>query len=302
MSFRPSLSKPLGALMLCRASNRWSFSRYRVPRQPQTKNDTQSPIEILVTFRFWCPMISKAKVRFIKFLQVKKYRQAEQCFLVQGAKAVKETIHSDLEIETLLGTAVFLNSFKNSKPGKVREIVEVSEKELTAVGSVEANNAALAVVRMRPNQETKLPMDDFSLVLDDIRDPGNLGTIIRTADWYGVKNIVASPETTDFYSPKVINATMGSFLRVNVFYTSLEAFLVKISLPVYGAFLNGANIHVAKFTKGGLIVIGNESKGISPAIEKQITHRITIPRFGSAESLNASTATAVVLDNIRRQS
>lgn len=245
-------------------------------------------------------MISKAKARFIKFLQVKKYRLAEQCFLVQGAKAVKETLASDYTISTLLGTEDFFNSLDRKVYASVGEIIEVSENELTSVGSIEANNSALAVVKMRPNQGPRPPFADFSLVLDDIRDPGNLGTIIRTADWYGVRSIVASPETTDLYNPKVINATMGSFLRVNVFYTPLEEWLSLVSLPAYGTFLNGENIHSIKFPKAGLVVIGNESKGISPAIEKRITHRITIPRYGQAESLNASIATAIVLDNVYR--
>ncbi len=245
-------------------------------------------------------MISKAKARYIKFLQVKKYRQAEQCFLVQGAKAVKETLTSDFEVETLLGTRTFLDSYHDVPSGKAKEVIEVSEQELTDVGSVETNNTALAVVRMKLNREPVLPADDFSLVLDDIRDPGNLGTIIRTADWYGIKNLIASPETTDLYNPKVISATMGSFLRVHVFYVPLVEYLLRISLPVYGMFLNGKDVHTEKFSQGGLIVIGNESKGISPEVEKQISHRITIPRVGGAESLNASTATAIVLDNLRR--
>ena len=246
-------------------------------------------------------MISKAKVRAIKSLQVKKYRQAEQRFLVQGAKAVKETLTSDFDVETLLGTRGFLESYNNIRSGKAKEVIEVSEKELTDVGSVEANNTALAVVRMKPNREPILPLDEFSLVLDDIRDPGNLGTIIRTADWYGIKNVIASPETTDFYNPKTISATMGSFLRVHLFYVPLVEFLLKIPLPVYGMFLNGENVHSENFAKGGFIVIGNESKGISPEVEKRITHRLTIPRIGHAESLNASTATAIVLDNLRRR-
>ena len=245
-------------------------------------------------------MISKAKARYIKFLQVKKYRQAEQCFLVQGAKAVKETLTSDFEVETLLGTRAFLDSYNKVRSGKAREVIEVSEKELTDVGSVETNNTALAVVRMKLNREPVLPSDDFSLVLDDIRDPGNLGTIIRTADWYGIQNVIASPETTDLYNPKVISATMGSFLRVHVFYVPLVEYLLKISMPVYGMFLDGKDVHSENFAKGGLIVIGNESKGISFEVEKQISHRITIPRVGGAESLNASTATAIVLDNLRR--
>ena len=247
-------------------------------------------------------MISKAKARFIKLLQVKKYRLAEQCFLVQGAKAVSETLTSDFTIPTLLGTDEFFNSVDRKILASVKEIIKVSADELTSIGSVEANNSALAIVRMRPNQGPQPPLTGFSLVLDDIRDPGNLGTIIRTADWYGIKNIVASPETTDLYNPKVINATMGSFLRVNVFYTPLEAWLSSVSLPTYGTFLTGENIHSIKFPNAGLVVVGNESKGISPSIEKRITHRITIPRYGQAESLNASTATAIVLDNVYRHS
>ncbi len=247
-------------------------------------------------------MISKAKARFIKLLQVKKYRLAEQCFLVQGAKAVSETLTSDFTILTLLGTDEFFNSVDRKILASVKEIINVSANELTSVGSVEANNSALAIVRMRPNLGPRPPLAGFSLVLDDIRDPGNLGTIIRTADWYGIKNIVASPETTDLYNPKVINATMGSFLRVNVFYTPLEAWLSSVSLPKYGTFLTGENIHSIKFPNAGLVVVGNESKGISPSIEKRITHRITIPRYGQAESLNASTATAIVLDNVYRHS
>ena len=245
-------------------------------------------------------MLSKPKISFIKSLQVKKYRQAEQCFLIQGAKAVHETLASDFEILTLLGTNEFLNSIDTTILGKVKEIIEVSEKELTAVGSVETNNSTLAVVRMPAQRKPELSPADFSLVLDDIRDPGNLGTIIRTAEWYGIKNIIASPETTDQYNPKVISATMGSFLRLSVYYTGLVEFLKNVSMPVYGTFLTGENIHTVTFVTGALIVIGNESKGISSSVEKFITHRITIPRYGNAESLNASTATAIVLDNLRR--
>ncbi len=245
-------------------------------------------------------MISKAKTRTIKLLQVKKYRQAEQCFLVQGAKAVKETLDTDYKTLTLLGTGEFLSSLNPAQYKNTDEVIEVSAEELTAIGSVEANNAALAVVKMRPNHAPHLQTTGYTLVLDDLRDPGNFGTIIRTADWYGIKNIVASNQTTDFYNPKVINASMGSFLRVNVFYTDIELFLAGNTLPVYGTFLKGENVHSFPFAGGGLIVVGNESSGISPAVEKSVTHRITIPRFGKAESLNASTATAIVLDNIFR--
>jgi TrmH family RNA methyltransferase len=238
--------------------------------------------------------------KLVRSLQVKKFRQAEQCFIVQGAKAVKETLSSDFHVRFTIATADFLRSLSQPLAARAGEVVEVSEEVLGTVGSLEANNAALAVVSMKRNERPALPTDNYSLLLDDIRDPGNLGTIIRTADWYGIRNIVASPETTDWYSPKVINATMGSFLRVQVYYAPLPEFLSSVSVPVYGAFLDGENIYKTSFGKAGLVVIGNEAHGISLAVEKRISHRITIPRVGQAESLNASAATAVILDNIRR--
>jgi TrmH family RNA methyltransferase len=244
-------------------------------------------------------MISKPKVRFIKSLQVKKYRLAEQCFLVQGAKAVGEVLASDYTVELLCATPQFLR--ESYRKDKAKEVTEVTERELTALSSVEANNAALAVVRMKPPALPRLSPDEWTIVLDDIRDPGNLGTIIRTADWYGVRQIVASGETTDVYSPKVINATMGSFLRVQVHYTVLDKFLSSVKAPVYGTFLDGKDVHRVEFGKGGVLVIGNESRGISPEVAVKVTERITIPRYGEAESLNASVATAIVLDNLRRK-
>lgn len=231
-------------------------------------------------------------------MQVKKYRLAEQCFIVQGAKAVQETLDSEFQVLMLYGTETFLQGVKSAR--RAKEVAEVSEKELTALGSVEVNQAALAVVRMKPRREPELLKDRFTLVLDDIRDPGNLGTMIRTADWYGIRTILASPETTDVYGPKVINATMGSFLRVDVHYANLEPILARKLYPVFGTFLDGENVHQADFGKQGLIVIGNESRGISPGVEKWVTRRMTIPRIGRAESLNASVATAIVLDNIFR--
>lgn len=238
-------------------------------------------------------------MRFIKSLQVKKYRQAEQCFLVQGAKTVSETLASDFTTTLLCATPDFLSQVRLTR--KNVEVIETTEKELTSLGSVESNNAAIAVVQMKKPQAPRIPVDGFTLALDNISDPGNFGTIIRTADWYGVRQIIASPETTDFYSPKVINATMGSFLRVNVHYAPLEEALQGVNIPLYGTFLDGNDVHKESFGAGGVIVIGSESHGISDAVAKLVTRRITIPRFGKAESLNASVATAIVLDNAHRK-
>ncbi|HEY3405225.1 MAG TPA: RNA methyltransferase [Ohtaekwangia sp.] len=241
-------------------------------------------------------MLSKAKIKFIKSLQVKKYRKQEQCFVVQGAKSVRELLASDFEVLTLLGTPDFLSGIKGNDKC---EIWEVSEKELSELGEYQSNDAAFAIARMKPNHEFKVTDSEYVIVLDDIRDPGNLGTIIRTADWYGISKIVASEETADFYNPKVISATMGSFTRIEILYADLISYLAGKDHSIYGAFLDGQNVHHTEFGRGGFLLIGNESKGISASLEKLVTNKITIPRYGKAESLNAAIATAVICDNIR---
>lgn len=244
-------------------------------------------------------MISKAKIKQIKALQVKKYRKQEQCFVVEGTKSVLELLKADFDVIWLAGTEPFLK--QNEKLARHgTEIVNATSAELVAAGSFQTNDGALAIAKMKPNVSFSLSAEEVALVLDDIRDPGNLGTIIRTADWYGVTHIIASEETADFYNPKVLTATMGSFCRVKVYYTSLESYLVAARKPVYGTFLEGTDVHELKFNGGGLIVIGNESNGISPAIEKLVSQKITIPRFGKAESLNAAIATGIILDSVRR--
>ncbi|MGC1243131.1 MAG: RNA methyltransferase [Chryseosolibacter sp.] len=242
-------------------------------------------------------MLSKATIKFIKSLQVKKYRKQEQCFLIEGAKSVHELLDSDFETAILLGTAEFLSGIKTPVTG---EVIEVRENELDGLGEFQTNRSALAVARLKPNVSVIPRPGEFALVLDDIRDPGNLGTIIRTADWYGIQKIICSQETADFYNPKVISATMGSFTRVQIFYTELTAYLSDCNLPVYGAFLSGRDVHAVNFSTGGFIVIGSEAHGISATVQPLVTEKITIPRYGRAESLNAAIATAIICDNIRR--
>src|SRR5688500_9923358 len=242
-------------------------------------------------------MLSKAKIKFIKSLQLKKYRKAAQCFVVEGAKRVQEGLASDFDIVMLVATQEALGS---TKPRGSFEIIEVSEKELAAVGEFQTNDSALAVVKCKPNNPLEVAADEFALILDDIRDPGNLGTIIRTADWFGIHKVVASSETADFYGGKVISATMGSFTRVKIFYTDLREYLPRVNAPVYGAYLDGVNIKDVAFGRAGIIVIGNESKGINPDLERFITHKITIPRFGEAESLNAGIAAGIICYSLRQ--
>lgn len=243
-------------------------------------------------------MLTKSTIKFIKSLQEKKYRKQEQCFVVEGGKSVEEVLNANFEVMMLVGSQEFLGSVKQVPRGT--EIFESRASEMSSLGDFQTNDAALAVVRMKPRTEPRIEPNGFTLLLDDIRDPGNLGTIIRTADWYGITTILASEETVDFYSPKVINSTKGSFIRVNFIHAYLPEILSKQSLPVYGAFLDGTNVHKVRFKESGILIIGNESKGISSAVEKFVTDRITIPRFGKAESLNAAIATAIIFDNIKR--
>ena len=245
-------------------------------------------------------MISKAKIKFIKSLQIKKYRVQEQCFIVEGAKSISELVQSDFVVQEVMGTKTF--GLENERLLQIENIpfIEVAIKELQSIGSFKTNDSAIAIACMKENIAPTLSDYEFGLVLDDIRDPGNLGTIIRTADWYGISNVIASEDTTDFYNPKVIAASMGSFTRVAVYYTNLTDFIGAYHGDVFGAFLDGSNLHKINFGKGGLIVVGNESKGISEEVKKTVTKRITIPRIGNAESLNVATATAIILDNIRR--
>lgn len=246
-------------------------------------------------------MISKAKVKHLKALQVKKYRKEHQCFVVEGAKSVVELLNSNFEVLWVAATDAFIDAEQKLLTKSGLEVVPTTETELVAAGSFQTNDGALAIARIKPNTAPVLNPQELALVLDDIRDPGNLGTIIRTADWYGVKHIIASAETADLYNAKVITATMGSFCRVEVFYIDLVEFLTSYTGTVYGAFMDGVDVHTVNFMNRGLLVIGNEANGISQAVAQRVTQRITIPRIGKAESLNAAIATGIILDVSRRR-
>ncbi len=245
-------------------------------------------------------MFTKNQAKLIKSLDEKKNRVELGLFLVEGEKSVSELLDSDFEIELLLTTTEFFDKYGEKIREKSKSYEIVNQFDLEKVGTFATNNAALAVVKQKENKNFEIKKDEVVIALDEIKDPGNLGTIIRIADWYGIKNIVASKNTVDFYNPKVITATKGSFTRVNMFYTDLKDFLSYTKLPIFGAFLNGENIHETKFPASGILVMGNESNGVSEEIEKLITKKITIPAFGKAESLNVAIATAIILDNWKR--
>jgi TrmH family RNA methyltransferase len=246
-------------------------------------------------------MISKKWQKLVKSLQYKKYRKEEALFFVEGAKSVRELLVSSYEVIILFATRNFL---ANNKIPKHILVQEASENELADIGTLQTNQDALAVVKQKENKPLLHQNEELVLVLDDVQDPGNLGTIIRICDWYGIKKVVCSNQTVDLYNPKVINSTKGSFLRVECFYTDLAEYLSRAfeqKIPIYGTLLEGDSIHTIPLKRNGLVVMGNEANGISDELKSYITQRITIPKFGGAESLNVGIATAVVIDNFFRK-
>ena len=243
-------------------------------------------------------MTSPTAGKAIKALHQKKNRQESKKFLVEGTKSVLELLKSDYTVESLYATRDFVLAHQKLIASKNISAQTVDASELAAFGTLEHNDGALAIAKQK---DTPLPVvvEGLVLALDDIRDPGNLGTLIRIADWYGIKHIVCSSSCVDWHNPKTISATMGSFTRVSGHYTDLSAYLKKQKTPVLGAFLDGTSVHTFAFPKSGILVIGSESHGISMEVEKTVTERVTIPRFGGAESLNAAVAGAIILDRFK---
>lgn len=247
--------------------------------------------------------ISKRQYKLLNSLQVKKYRKQHQAFLVEGEKSVSETLESNYQVKELYCTAEFAQSYANLINTSQAQVFVVTADELKKGSHFQSNNSCLAVVQIPEDQAiAPLKPNEYALVLDGIQDPGNLGTIIRIADWYGIHTIISSPDTVDIYNPKVIASCMGSFLRVNIHYTALDAYLGALVAPkIYGAFLDGENLHEWSFPKeAGYIVMGNESKGIRDYIAPYVNQKITIPRFGQAESLNVAMATAIICDHVKK--
>ncbi|WP_224998055.1 RNA methyltransferase [Cesiribacter sp. SM1] len=247
-------------------------------------------------------MISKKLSSLVRSLHQKKYRKKENLFLVEGAKSVLEVIQSVYSIKTLVATPMFLQEHQSLLKHQPIDVVEASAAEITALGTLQTNDAALAVVNMLQEEPLQAEAGEWALVLDDVGDPGNLGTIIRIADWYGIQKLICSETTVDFYNPKVIAASKGSFTRVHAYYTNLLGFLEQEARPVYGADLQGQSVHTFAFPEAGYLLMGSESHGISDELAARLTARITIPAWGGAESLNVAVATAILCDNLRRSS
>ena len=236
-------------------------------------------------------MLSKNQIKNITRLKQKKYRQQEGLFIAEGGKVIKEFLNSTFKLVDLFTTETF----------NVENESIISEADLKKISCLTTPNTALAIFKM-PDAKA-LKNEGLILALDDIRDPGNLGTIIRLCDWFGIKQLVCSHKTVDCYNPKVVQATMGSLTRVKIVYTDLSAYLKTINLPVFGAFMDGKNVYQTNLPKAGILVLGNEANGISSIIETCVTDKISIPRFGdlqATESLNVATAGAILLSEFRR--
>jgi len=242
-------------------------------------------------------MVSKNQIKRITGLHQKKYRQSEGLFLAEGVKVVSELLNSDFELEHLFESERLFPDVPESRK------TLASQDDLRKMSALATANNCLAVFKIpapKPVGQTGL-----ILALDDIRDPGNLGTILRLCDWFGIGQVICSSETVDLFNPKVVQATMGSLSRVNVAYLDLEKFLSDAQLPIFGTFMDGDTIYAEKLPQDGIIVMGNEANGISEKVEKLVSKRISIPRFGTlqkTESLNVATATAIILSEFRRNS
>ncbi|MGL4599251.1 MAG: TrmH family RNA methyltransferase [Bacteroidia bacterium] len=255
--------------------------------------------------------MSKARITEIRSLQQKKFRNIEKRFVAEGSKLVLELLDSYFEIDYVVASPEWLANHNKHIPEGI-ERLQASHSDLERISGLSSPSEVVAVFQI-PEYDFDVAeiVKKWSIVLDDIRDPGNLGTIIRIADWFGIDTIICSPESAEVWNPKVVQATMGSIKRVRVFEQNLSEFFEQASkqkeLSVYGTFLQGQSINETQFEQAGILVIGNESRGISSEIEAYISQKITIPAFahhstkqGKAESLNAAVATAIIAATIRK--
>ncbi|HJC94484.1 MAG TPA: RNA methyltransferase [Candidatus Phocaeicola excrementigallinarum] len=248
-------------------------------------------------------MLSKNKIKYIRSLEQKKYRKEEKAFLAEGHKLVGD-LSGHFECRLVAATSTWLESHPDIKAD---EIVEVSEEELKKASLLKTPQDVLAVFRIpETDPGTRDIAGSLCLALDDVQDPGNLGTILRTADWFGIRHVFCSIRTADAYNPKTVQATMGALARVRIHYCDLKDLIGTLpDMPVYGTFLDGKNIYGQELTPHGLIVMGNEGKGISQEMEKLVNRRLLIPNYPqgeeTSESLNVATATAIVCAEFRRR-
>ncbi len=239
-------------------------------------------------------MVTKNQIKLVVSLKQKKYRSQHGLFVVEGEKVVRELLNEDVRPYLILVD-------EPEKANKFEGSELVDSKTLKQMSSLTQPNGVLGVFHM--DEARIFSKADWIVALDAVRDPGNLGTIIRLCDWFGIKQLICSQDTVDCYNPKVLQATMGSIARVQVGYVDLVDYLKKNDQPVYGAFMNGEPVYHENIPQSGILVMGNEANGISEEVNRWVTKRISIPQFGdtTTESLNVATATAILLNEIRRR-
>ena len=243
-------------------------------------------------------MLGRSKIKYIQSLGQKKFRELEGTFIAEGPKIVEDLMES--------GTAIIKQLYavkewikENKKLLVNTTVVEITDAELERISQLTTPNKVFAIVQQFEEDSAPVIKNKITLALDGIQDPGNMGTLIRIADWFGIKQIICSKESADIYNPKVVQATMGSIARVKILYTDLELWLAdQEDVGIYAATLEGKSITAMKKITEGIIVIGNESKGINAAILKLATIKITIPKKGKAESLNAAVAAGIILSHL----
>lgn len=253
-------------------------------------------------------MISNNIVKLINSLRIKKHRDKNRLFIIEGDKLIKEFLELNAGVNMVAGEAEWLSQLPDYLLERAEQVVKVTSAELKKISSLQTPNKALAIVHMRSNKlKPENLKENLSIVLDYIQDPGNLGTIIRLAAWFGIKNIVCSLNSVDLYNPKVVQSTMGALLHVDIYYTDLDKLLpvaAKMNLPVFATTLDGDSIYKSSATDKGLILFGNESAGLPVGLVRYADCKITIPPFGNSgfglDSLNVATTVAVVLSEFKR--
>jgi TrmH family RNA methyltransferase len=253
-------------------------------------------------------MVSKSKMNFIVSLQKKKAREEERLYVIEGDKLVKEFLAAGVPVRTLIAKPEFLNSLSLYQKHGVEEIIPASYDDLKKISSLKTPHNALAVIRIPDiRMDTGNLRKELTVALDCVQDPGNLGTIIRAAAWFGIRNIYCSEDCVDVYNPRVIQSSMGAILHVNVFYTDMRKLLESASgdkIRIFGAMIQGESIYSYRLSNNGIILLGNESKGISEELIPYITDRIMIPKQTDAssgiDSLNVSMAASVILSEFTR--
>ncbi|GAA0873246.1 RNA methyltransferase [Gangjinia marincola] len=238
-------------------------------------------------------MVSKSQIKLILSLSQKKYRNKHGLFVAEGIKVINELINSSFKLSLLLTAEGFFEEISTR--------IIITDRELKSISNLSTPQKALAIFEIP--QASAIKVDTLVVALDGVRDPGNLGTIIRLCDWFGVKQLLCSHDTVDAYNPKVIQATMGSIARVEVHYLDLKAFVINSSIPVYGTFMDGVAVQHEELSSPAVLVLGNEANGISNEVEDAVTSRISISPYGKnpqTESLNVATAAAIFLHEFRR--